>query len=126
MKIPSTKTEHRAVNALEVIIDDHSTMEHQFNENDKEMSWDGYIWLYKNNNGDQSKRNFDARVPVQIKGHHDSDHKFIGRDRITFSVELEDLEAYATEKGVLYFQIFIDGKNSEIFYVSLYPSKIAD
>lgn len=30
MKIPSTKTEHRAVNALEVIIDNHSTMEHQF------------------------------------------------------------------------------------------------
>lgn len=58
MKIPSTKTEHRAVNALEVIIDNHSTMEHQFNENDKEMSWDGYIWLYKNNNGDQSKTVF--------------------------------------------------------------------
>lgn len=126
MKIPSTKTEHRAVNALEVIIDDHSTMEHQFNGNDKEMSWDGYIWLYKNNNGDQSKQNFDARVPVQIKGHNDSNHKFIGKDRIIFPVELGDLEVYATEKGVLYFQIFIDGKDSEIFYVSLYPSKIAD
>lgn len=67
MKIPSTKTEHRAVNALEVIIDNHSTMEHQFNENDKEMSWDGYIWLYKNNNGDQSKTNFDARVNLNTK-----------------------------------------------------------
>ena len=126
MNIPSTKTEHRAVNALEAIIDEHSTMEHQINGNDKEMSWDGYIWLYKDNNGDQSKSNFDARVPVQIKGHHDPEHKYIGKDRISYSVELADLEAYATEKGVLYFQIFVDGKGSEIFYVSLYPSKIAD
>ena len=126
MRTPSTKTEHRAVNALEAIVDEHSTMEHQINGNDKEMSWDGYIWLYKENNGDQSKSNFDARVPVQIKGHHDPEHKYIGNDRISYSVELEDLEAYATEKGVLYFQIFVDGKGSEIFYVSLYPSKIAD
>lgn len=126
MRIPSTKTEHRAVNSLEAIVDEHSTMEHQINGNDKEMSWDGYIWLYKDNNGDQSKSNFDARVPVQIKGHHDPEHKNIGKDRISYSVELADLEAYATEKGVLYFQIFVDGKDSEIFYVSLYPSKIAD
>ena len=47
MQVPSsTKTEQRAVNALEAIIDEHSTMVHQFNGNDKEMSWDGYIWLY--------------------------------------------------------------------------------
>ncbi len=56
MEMPSsTKIEHRAVNALEAIIDEHLTMEHQFNENDKEMSWDGYIWLCKENNGVQSK-----------------------------------------------------------------------
>lgn len=126
MQIPSTKTEHRAINALEAIIDEHSTMEHQINGNDKEMSWDGYIWIYKKNNGDQSKPNFDARIPVQIKGHHDPEHRYIGKERISYSVELADLEAYATEKGVLYFQIFVDGKNSEIFYVSLYPSRIAD
>jgi hypothetical protein len=46
MKISSTKTEHRAINALKAIIDEHSTMEHQINENDKEMSWDGFISLY--------------------------------------------------------------------------------
>lgn len=126
MKIPSTKTEHRAINALKAIIDEHSTMDHQINENDKEMSWDGAIWLYKENNGDQSKSNFDARIPVQIKGHYDSEHKYIGKKRIRYSVKLADLEAYATEKGVLYFQIFTDGKNCELFYASLYPSRIAD
>ena len=127
MQMPSsTKTEHRAVNALEVIIDEHSTMEHQINGNDKEMSWDGYIWLYKKNNGKQSKENFEARVPVQVKGHNDNDRKYLGKNRIMYSVELSDLSAYATEKGVLYFQIFICGKEREIYYSSLYPSKIAD
>ena len=97
MQISSTKTEHRAVNALEAIIDEHSIMDHQINGNDKEMSWDGYIWLYKENNGDQSKQNFDARVPVQIKGHNDFKQKYIRKDRIKYSVKLADLEAYATE-----------------------------
>lgn len=127
MYIPSsTKTEHRAVNALENIIDEHSTMEHQINGNDKEMSWDGFIWLFKENNGDQSKANLESRVPVQVKGHNDQTHKYIGKDRIKYSVEIDDLKAYSTEKGVLYFQIFIDNTERDIFYASLFPSKIAD
>lgn len=107
MQVPSsTKTEQRAVNALEAIIDEHSTMVHQFNGNDKEMSWDGYIWLYKKNDGAQSKSNFDGRVSVQIKGHNDPQHKFLNSEKISYPVELDDLKAYATEKGVLYFLIF--------------------
>ena len=128
MNLPSsTKTEQRAVNALENITDEHLTMGHQFNGNDKEMSWDGYIWLFKNNDGNQSKENLDARVPVQIKGHHDTKKRFYDKKRITYPVELDDLRAYAKEKGVLYFQIFVDGKNrKEIYYSSLFPSKISD
>ena len=126
MRMSSTKIEHKAVNVLEDIIDEHSTMDHQFNVSDKEISWDGDILLFKKNNGDQSKRNFDVRVPVQIKGHYDSTHKYIGKDSIRYSIDLADLEIYATEKGVLYFQIFMDGESSEMFYASLYPSKIAD
>lgn len=127
MQVPSsTKTEQRAVNALEAIIDEHSTMVHQFNGNDKEMSWDGYIWLYKKNDGAQSKSNFYGRVSVQIKGHNDPQHKFLNSEKISYPVELDDLKAYATEKGVLYFLIFLDGNQREIFYASLYPSKIAD
>lgn len=127
MQAPSsTKTEQRAVNALETIIDEHSTMIHQFNGNDKEMSWDGYIWLYKKNDGAQSKSNFDGRVSVQIKGHNDPQHKFLNNKKISYPVALGDLKAYATEKGMLYFLIFLDGNQREIFYASLYPSKIAD
>ena len=127
MQVPSsTKTEQRAVNVLENLIDEHQTMTHQFNSNDKEMSWDGYIWLFKKNDGMQSKANFDSRVPVQIKGHQDPQCKFLDKNKISYSVELDDLKAYATEKGVLYFHIFLNGYQREVFYASLYPSKIAD
>lgn len=127
MQLPSTtKIEHRALNVLESIIDEHTTMLYEFNQNDKEMSWDGYILLCKTDNGVQSKQNFEGRIPVQIKGHSDPKHKYLNRDRITYSVALSDLEAYATEKGVLYFQIFLGENEREIFYASLYPSKIAD
>lgn len=128
MQLPSTtKTETRALNAIERIIDEHETMSHQFNACDKEMSWDGYIWLFKENNGSQTKDNLDARVPVQIKGHYDPKHKYFGKKKIPYPVDIADLKAYSTEKGVLYFQVFVDGRSkSEIYYSSLYPSKICD
>ena len=71
----TTKTEHRALNALEAIIDEHDTMDYQFFGNDKEMSWDGSIWIFKENNGEESKHNFDGRLSVQIKG---SSRKVVG------------------------------------------------
>lgn len=124
--ISNGKIESNALNALESIIDDHPTMDYSFNKEDKEMSWDGFIRIYKNPFGVQSKANFDSRVFVQIKGHYDCERKYILKKRIKYPVEINDLKAFATEKGVLYFQIFINGKEREIFYSSLYPSKILD
>ena len=124
LTVSTTKTEHRALNALEAIIDEHTSMDHQFNGNDKEMAWDGYILLFKNNNGDSSLDNLESRVPVQIKGSNDPEKKYINRSKTNCSVRLADLRAYATEKGVIYFHIFINGSQKEIFYSSLYPSRI--
>lgn len=127
MQKPSTtKIEKRAISVLESIINEHSTMDHNFNSDDKELAWDGYITLYKTNNGDQSKKNFDNRVHVQIKGHNDEKQRYIHKEKIKYKVSLDDLKAYATEKGVLYFQIFFKDNDKQVFYCSLYPSKIAD
>lgn len=126
MGIPSnTKIENRALNALEIVIDDHTTMEYKFNSMDKEMAWDGYISIFKGHNV-RDKKNFDDKVPVQIKGHVDNEKKYINKQRITYPVDLDDLNIYFHDRGVLYFQIFIsgDGKRKEIFYSSLFPSKI--
>lgn len=124
-KPSSTKIEQRSLNALESIIDKHKTMLYDFSKGDKEMSWDGFIWLFKFDNGNNSKNNAYSRVPVQIKGHDDTAEKFIHKEKITYPVDIADLNLYATEKGVLYFQIFLKGESSEVFYCSLYPSKIA-
>ena len=56
MSMPSNnKIEDRALGVLRNIIDDHATMGHEFHSMDKEMSWDGYIWIYKDINGTQGK-----------------------------------------------------------------------
>ncbi|MCH5250687.1 MAG: hypothetical protein J1E98_12170 [Lachnospiraceae bacterium] len=127
MQLPSTnKIEDRAISALRNIIDDHMTMGHQFNSMDREMSWDGYIWIYKDINGTQDKKNYDDKISVQIKGHIDEKQAYIDKRGITYSVELEDLEVYFRDRGVLYFEIFMskDGKKREIFYASLFPTKL--
>ncbi len=127
MSMPSNnKIEDRALGALRNIIDDHATMGHEFHSMDKEMSWDGYIWIYKDINGTQDKRNYDDKVPVQIKGHVDKNRKYIGEHKITYSVDLEDLEVYFQDRGVLFFEVFMseDGKEREIFHASLFPVKL--
>lgn len=131
MSVSNSKIENRALNALENIIDAHNTMSHQFNSLDKEMSWDGSILIYKDNKGNTNKANFDDEVRVQIKGHIDDPAKnksrkweYLDRQRITYHVDLIDLEIYSKGGGVLYFEIFMspDGKKKEVFYASLYPS----
>ena len=44
------KTESRAITTLRSIVYEQPTMEHHFNEQDKEMSWDGFIRIYKDDN----------------------------------------------------------------------------
>ena len=131
MNVPNSKIENRALNALENIIDAHNTMSHQFKSLDKEMSWDGSILIFKDNERDTDKANFDDEVRVQIKGHIDNPEKnksrkqdYLGRQRITYPVDLLDLKIYSKDGGVIYFQIFMspDGKEREVFYASLYPS----
>ncbi|MEI3235580.1 MAG: hypothetical protein V8S33_14740 [Intestinibacter bartlettii] len=115
MTVSSTKIENRGLNTLENIIDDHDTMEYSFNSCDKEMSWDGYIWIFK---GDSSnKKSYDDKVPVQIKGHIDRTNKYIYKKKITYKVYLEDLNVYFQDRGVLYFEIFMseDGKKEKYF-----------
>lgn len=51
----NSKIEDRAPGALENIIDRCQTMARQFNSRDKEMSWDGYIWIYKDIYGNRAK-----------------------------------------------------------------------
>ncbi|MCC7570126.1 hypothetical protein KO465_02145 [Candidatus Micrarchaeota archaeon] len=121
-----SKTEQRALNALENIIDKHPTMSYKFSYLDKDFSWDGDIRLYRDNNKLLTKANFEAKVPVQIKGHVDSKRKYLGNRRIKYKVDLADLHVFDHDRGVLYFQIFISENTNatEVFYASLFPTKV--
>ena len=123
----SRKTEDRAIMALKNIIADHPTMDENINRQDKELSWDGYIRIFQSDDVASDKANFDDDIPVQVKGHVDNTGaKYKGKERITAPVELNDLRNYYRRTGCLYFVIYMNdqGKDIEIFYSSLYPSKI--
>lgn len=125
MEISKSKIEKRAIGALTNLIDEHNTMDSSFNSMDKEMSWDGYIWLF-NGNEKQDKIHYDDKVPVQIKGHIDRQKKYMNKKLITYPVNIADLKVYFKDRGVIYFEIFMskDGTRKEIFYSALFPSKI--
>lgn len=121
-EIESTKVEKRALLLLEDLIADSDFLDESFHSMDKELSWDGYIYSYKNKKF--SNKTFDDKIPVQIKGHYDKDKKEINRERIQFQVELNILENYYADRGVLYFRILLSDDKREVFYNALYPSKI--
>lgn len=125
VKIPQAKIEERAISTLRNIIDEHPTMNPDFNSMEKKMSWDGFIWIFTGAT-EQSKDAYDDKVPVQIKGHIDRENKFFSKEKITYPVDVADLKVYFKGTGTIYFLVFMteDGKRREIYYASLFPSKI--
>lgn len=126
MNLPTGKIEDRAIGVLTSIIDAHRTMSYDFNRNDKELSWDGYIYLYDDVAGKQDKAHFINKIPVQIKGHIDRNNRYLKKNSIKCSVSLSDLEVYFKNIGVVYFVIFMseDNYEREIYYSLLFPVKI--
>ena len=74
--LPKRKIEDRAIGVLMDIINAHPTMDPHINRGDKDMSWDGFIRIFSDSETNSDKKNFDADIPVQIKGHIDSQGKF--------------------------------------------------
>ena len=120
------KIEDRTVEALRDIIKLHPTMAEDIKKGDKDLSYDGYIRLFMDGDTESDKQNFDADIPIQIKGHEDKKKSYFGKERISWPVDIDDLKVYFRGYGCLYFQIFVseDGCESEIYYNSLFPSKI--
>lgn len=120
------KIEARAISALRSVIDAHPTMDGKIKECDKELSWDGYIRIYQSDSIISDKANYDDDIPVQVKGHVDKARKFMDQERINCAVDLKDLSNYYRRLGCLYFVMYMneEGSNVEIFYSSLYPSRI--
>lgn len=91
------------------------------NENDKEPSWDGHIYIY----GSKSKKkaDFRGRVPAQVKGTEQDD---FSKEEITYSMATDDLRNYLIDGGCILFVVYIDhsGDHRKIYYAELTPIKL--
>lgn len=110
-----------AANAVQECILNIDRFHPQISENDKTLSWDGFIEVFKS--GEKTKANFDGRVDVQVKGTMNNNHP----SEISFAAETSDLRNYLNNGGVIYFVVRIHKQNTfqrKVYYASLTPVKL--
>lgn len=110
-----------AANAVEESILSTDILHPEISENDKTLSWDGFIEVYKNE--DKIKANFDGKVAVQVKGTMNNNHP----QTISFPAETADLRNYLNNGGVIYFVVRIHKERTserKVYYESLTPVKL--
>lgn len=90
-------------------------------DNDKEPSWDGVVYIYKDK--DKNKKNLKGRLPVQVKGTKNDD---FSKEEISFPISVIDLKNYLYDGGVVFFVVYIgeNGLTKQIYYTELPPIKI--
>lgn len=90
------------------------------NDNDKEPTWDGHIYIYRDK---RKKKDEVRRIPVQVKG---TEKDNLSKTEISFPVSIIALNSYLDDGGVVFFVVYIghDGQHTKIYYASLTPIKI--
>lgn len=119
----SSKTEQRAITAIRAEIDKYPQLKHQLNENDKTISWDGDIFVFKT--AEQTKKDFLGKVPVQLKGTTVQD---INTPTISFPLDVADLSNYQKEQGCILFVVCFSSDSSDksqIYYAELLPAQLS-
>lgn len=122
--LDAIQIEKSAVIYLKQLILPHRKMNDFINDNDKEPSWDGMIYLYKENG--YKAEDILCRVPVQIKGKNDPSK--LNNKGITYPIEYKHLRNYEKDGGVVYFVVYMsnDCSKYQIFYNCLTPVKLQD
>ena len=118
----SIKIEMGAVLALKNVIQLNDLMKEYINDNDKEPSWDGFIYLYKSD--DMKAENIKYRIPVQVKGKNQEN--LLKKQRISYPVEYKHLRNYYKDGGAFYVVVAIsdDRRKTTIFYNALTTVKL--
>ena len=112
------KIEKKAVRTVEDYIDDCPRLESYFPSNDKYPIWDGDIHIY-NDEERHGVENFQARIPVQIKGTTQMDGD-------AYRIERKYLEAYQADGGCVFFLVQEDAGTNRILYAMLSLKDIDD
>jgi hypothetical protein len=91
-------------------------------KHDKNVSWDGGFDYYIQS--PFSKENFRGYIPVQVKGHLVNLME-LEKEKITFPVEIGDVENFVTSRGVLFFVVYLaefeNDIDAKIYYNALLP-----
>jgi len=110
-----------AVNAVRDSITISEYLSPYINDNDKEPTWDGKVYIYN----DKSKKKSKMRgyVPVQVKGRECND---LTKDKITYPVSIVDMRNFLFDGGAIFFVVYISsgGSKRKIYYTTLSPVKL--
>lgn len=112
----SNKIETGAINCLKSILWNCPHIDPDISENDKRLSWDGFIFLFSDK--EHKKENLVCKCEIQVKG-----KEKLGRRR-SFSISIADLINYQNNGGVLFF--VVDIETNKVFYSELLPIKIGN
>lgn len=90
-------------------------------DNDKEPTWDGFVYIYSDKS--KKKEKLKGRLPVQIKGTENDD---FSKEEISFPVSTTDLNNYLYDGGAVFFVVYIghNGLTRQIYYAELPPIKL--
>ena len=110
-----------AVNAVKNSIVMSELLDEFIADNDKEPSWDGFVYIYEDNS--KKKEKLKGRIPVQVKGHVCENHS---KEKISFLMSTVDLNNYLEDGGCILFVVYIgnNGLTNKIYYVELTPIKL--
>ena len=110
-----------SVNAVKNSIVMSEYLDQYIPDNDKEPSWDGAVYIYKNKS--KEKCNLKGRMPVQVKGKECDDHS---KKEISYLMSIVDLKNYLYDGGCILFVVYIGNKGltTKIYYAELTPVKL--
>lgn len=117
----SKAIEELATNAVKKSIITTDFLDQFISENDKEPTWDGYVYIY--NDKKKKKSDLKGRVAVQIKGKQKDE---MPTDEISFPVSTVDMKNFLYDGGAIYYVVYIssDGTKEAIYYTTLSPVKL--
>lgn len=121
-RMDSNAIEGLAVSKLKTVLLLNDYLDPMINERDKELSWDGTVYLYKKKG--KKKSDIKGRVSIQVKGREE---KITQRSEIKYPVSVVDLKNYLTDGGIIYFVVYLDDLgNGKIYYCTMEPLRIKD
>ena len=120
-----SKIESTAIAILEHEFANYKKLLFNAQKSDKNISWDGNISLYSNENVD-CKDHFKGEVPIQIKGTQVIKTEDLKQNKESFPVDIKDIENYYKQKGVLFLYVkFIDNSHYKVYHAVLHKFELS-